>query len=124
MKALLILLFLALPISAQDKGIKWDEITIGALGVGSIVADSMWHIWEVPIRDSTKWYIKEIKQKCDTIWAPYDCPHCTKRNNGFMCDVAFYERAVTCIDDTIWVKKIQIYLTPTELKQLMELLKE
>ncbi|KKK82808.1 hypothetical protein LCGC14_2799700 [marine sediment metagenome] len=75
------------------------------------LGDSL-QIW-TPKRDTTHYYIKEIKQKCDTTgWlmcAVYNCncrgwPH------------------VSCVDDTVWAEKVQVWLTPTQLKELMRII--
>ena len=68
--------------------------------------------FRTPQRDTTRVYIKEIKQKCDTTWVPFSEP----------CEGVFYGfRKIKCVNDTIWADKVPVWLTPTELEQLMGL---
>lgn len=112
MRTILVLLFLALPISAHDL------IIAEPIGAGWGIMDSI-QIW-TPKRDTARHYIKEIKQKCDTTYvggtsmACSQCPKCDCTSD-FWWDIE-------CVDDTTWAHKIQIYLTPAQLEELMEMI--
>ncbi len=114
MKTLLILLFLALPISAGD----WTDIDVDTT-------------WTYPYfrndytpKDTVRYYVFDVKErtKCDTFMIQIPCPG-YNYGDGAMCAVLHSRTIIEC-DDTTWAPKIQIYLTPTELEQLMKLLKE
>ena len=101
-KTALVLLFLAMPVMAGDS-LFWVDTT---------------QLWP-PHRDTTRYYIKEIKQKCDTIhkWSSYDCRKCRVACSALICTPQ-----VQCVDDTIWADKVQVWLTPEQLSKLTKLL--
>ena len=114
-KAVLILLFLAMPVMAQDDGTMLEWTT-----VDSLHWTGLWS--PLPLeRDTTRYYIKEIKQKCDTIhkWSSHDCRKCRVACSALICTPR-----TECVDDTTWAPKMQIWLTPIELEQLMKLIRE
>lgn len=78
--------------------------------------------YEVP-RDTTRYYISEIKTRehCDTIAFPIACPD-TSYAYQDGCLVSHYARRIRC-DDTLWLKKIQVWLTPVQIEKLMEVVK-
>lgn len=102
MVRVLLILLLALPVVGHDMGATY------AIGLP-------------PQLDTTHHYIKEIKQKCDTIYEAmggHDCTECPKCG---IPPITFWSNT-KCVDDTTWAHKIQIWLTPTELEQLMKLI--
>lgn len=119
-----------------------------AIGVYVLFADSIldslsiWGQSPIPLwtpintlwgleRDTTRYYIKEIKQKCDTVhqWVSHDCRRSNmNRLNRFGCRPACSALVcvpkITCVDDTVWAEKVQVWLTPEQLEQLTEIIKE
>ena len=119
MKIFVVLLFLALPVTAQDiwtvDTLQWDAISanvIDAVGWSNLPA------LRSEEKDTTRWYIETIGEKCDMaykkIWLP-------TQTDGLY--EPFYERGIKCKIDTIWAEKIQVWLTPVQLNELMELFK-
>lgn len=118
MKIFVVLLFLALPVAAQDTWVvdtlQWDANLITT----ATIATSIWDEIPPKEKDTTRWYIETIGEKCDTaykkIWLP-------TQTDGLY--EPFYERGIKCKIDTIWAEKIQVWLTPVQLNELMELFK-
>ena len=108
-KTALILLFLAMPVSAQT------GLADAWVQHGDII------VYEPHGKDTTRYYIKEIKQKCDTTYVAIgghdctDCPKCGTPPITFWPDIK-------CIDDTIWADKVQVWLTPIQLEELMRII--
>ena len=79
-------------------------------------------LWSVP-RDTTRNYIKEIKQKCDTTLVRITDNIC---DSGILrCGCGHYATHTTkikCVDDTVWAEKVQVWLTPEQLKELMRII--
>ena len=103
-KTALVLLFLAMPVMAGDS-LFWVDTT---------------QLWP-PHRDTTRYYIKEIKQKCDTTLklVSHNCSE-----YGLACLLYRYAKDIECVDDTVWAEKVQVWLTPNQLKILMGKIRE
>lgn len=71
------------------------------------IADMIWG--EVPAHDTTKEYIVEIREVCDTVPNYHLCLNCK-----------LYD--IYCHTDTIWGDKVQVWLTPWKIRVLMEFL--
>ena len=102
-KAALILLFLAIPVSAQT------GLADAWVQHGDII------VYEPHGKDTTRYYIKEIKQKCDTADIAIGCL-------VYRCDFCSIKLSITCVDDTIWADKVQVWLTPIQLEELMRII--
>src|SRR3990172_227004 len=106
-----ILLLLALPVVASAE----DKFTVDAIG-----ATYLWGLDDChKPKDTTRWYIKAIGEKCDSTYKKIYAP--TPENPLFFQQV--YERTITCKTDTIWAEKVQVWLRPEQLEKLTEILK-
>ena len=140
MNRFVLILALALPViaSAQIRlvdtlqAVTWDAITadaIGATAIGSMCDSAIVSRWwglddcHKP-KDTTRWYIKTIGDKCDTaykkIYVP-EPPPISNQNATIYKEV--YERTITCKTDTTWAEKVQVWLRPEQLDKLMELVR-
>ena len=99
-KIALILLFLAIPVMAE---FRYDYIP----------------------KDTTRYYVFDVKErtKCDTSTVTLPCPDPSYAAQGMSCLLLHYKTVVEC-NDTTWAPKIQIWLTPIELEQLMKLIRK
>ena len=104
---LILLLLLPAPF-AQDDGtmLEWPHTTTLLWSV----IDTIY----IPPRDTTRYYIKEIKQKCDT--ANGVMLSCSVYN----CDCSPFPFVTNCRPDTIWADKVQVWLTPEQLEGLIK----
>jgi hypothetical protein len=144
-----ILLLCALPVmaSAENRLVDtlklWDgaitaeaitanTIGLDAIGLTNAICDSAiisrvaWNTWDDGSwndchrpKDTTRWYIKAIGEKCDSTYKKIYAP--TPENPQFFQQV--YERTITCKTDTTWAEKVQVWLRPEQLEKLTELLK-
>ena len=143
MNRLVLILALALPVmaSAQVKYvdtlnsiIDQNWITGAAISTNAI-CDSLivgdWGDWTDGIwqdrschkpKDTTRWYIKTIGDKCDTVYKlvytripnPDEKP-----NEDAPLYRQVYERTITCKTDTTWAEKVQAWLRPEQLEWIV-----
>ena len=106
-KTALILLFLAMPVMGQ---VPRDDTLWSSVGTS---------------RDTTRYYVFDVKErtKCDTFTVTLPCPDPSYAAQGMSCLQYHYRTVIEC-DDTTWAPKIQIWLTPIELEQLMKLIRK
>ena len=107
----------AVAISA-DAISSWEIGAANPIGIDSIMTDTWWRDQCPSKRDTTRWYIKAIGEKCDSTYKKIYAP--TPENPQFFQQV--YERTITCKTDTTWAEKIQVWLRPEQLEKLMEIL--
>lgn len=128
-KRYLLFLLIAVPVLAQDLRVdtlRWDDalvttagvITTNAIGWSDLIVDSIyWNGVPSKKKDTTRWYIELIGERCDTaytkIWLPTKTPDVYE---------PFYERGIKCRVDTTWAEKVSVRLRPSELEKLMEII--
>ena len=102
------------------KGEVTTDNLIDMMGVtwGGIIDSVLWSPAKI---DTTRYYIKEIKQKCDTTLVRITDNIC---DSGILrCGCGHYATHTTkikCVDDTVWAEKVQVWLTPEQLKRLIK----
>ena len=120
-KIALILLLVGLPVAAQDDGtmLEWP---IHPLTLLWSPIDTL----RTHHRHTTRYYIKEIKQKCDTAFVPITPNICDSGilNCGCGHYTTYCSAKIKCVDDTVWADKVQVWLTPDQLEQLFDMIKE
>ena len=119
---ILILFLLSSGLYAQDDGLMLEQPLTTNLLWSPI--DTLWG-YE---RDTTRCYIKEIKQKCDTTY--HRNPRINVLITPNICDSGIlhcgcgryttYRTEIKCQSDTVWADKVQVWLTPEQLKRLMK----
>lgn len=134
-KILLVLGLMVLPMVATGEVVTVTEVrdsiwSINALGVtaGTINGnDLVWGVtsgtWDTCLSwprhpDTTRWYIKEIKEKCDTNYIKTFLP--ADVSGDFYSEI--YTRQIKCITDTTWAEKIEVWLQPEQLEKLTKIL--
>ncbi len=78
----------------------------------------------LPKHDTTRNYIKEIKQKCNTTFVPIISNICDSGILRCGCGqyTTTYTAKIECVNDTVWTEKVQVWLTPEQLKELMRII--
>lgn len=82
-----------------------------------IVLDDVWFNRTCK-KDTTLWYIKEIKEKCDTTFLKAYQPSAPDLYK------LEYTREIKCRIDTTWAEKVVVRLRPEELSKLMKILSD
>ena len=105
--------------------IAWVILILFLLSPGLYAQHAMWSSMDTTAsqRDTTRYYVFDVKErtKCDTSTVTLPCPDPSYAAQGVSCLLLHYKTVVEC-NDTTWAPKIQIWLTPIELEQLMELI--
>ena len=122
-----------MPVMAQDDGtmlgwdsqhVDWaDEDTVWVLDTTVANGTGFGRFFITIPKDTTRYYVFDVKErtKCDTFTVTFPCPDPSYAERGMSCLMLHQKTVVEC-NDTTWAPKIQIWLTPIELEQLMELI--
>ncbi len=129
-KVLLVLMLCGATVVAGDEWIVCEDGVVREVD-STQIADAVWRpLWSavtaiglLPKHDTTRNYIKEIKQKCDTVYEAIGGHDCTKCPKCGTPPITFFAD-ITCIDDTVWAPKVQVWLTPERLDELLDIIKE
>lgn len=124
-RILLILGLMSLPIIAKGQiafdstiGVSAAGFTVGTISGSAIwasdICDTMW----LPKKDTTRWYIKEVKEKCDTSYLKTYLP--ANISGDFYSEI--YTREIKCKTDTTWAEKLEVWLRPEQLERLTKIL--
>ena len=85
----------------------WDDVTRGIVDTCT---------WSPPERDTTRWYIKAIREMCDTLYYETYEPAGIPDHDYYS---RIYVREIKCKADTAWGEKIQVWLTPEQLERFL-----
>ena len=97
---------------------------IGTVTSGAVWIDSPWSWGDDLLRkhDTTREYVSEIGDKCDTVFVEKWVFAERIKGEKYFRRMAVVD-SVHCYVDSVWAKKQAVYLTPDEMKRLWRLLR-
>lgn len=108
----------------QDGAFTTSDLILSDWWSGPAILDSL-HVstaFGSAKHDTTKEYVKEVADKCDTTWGKHWVKYKKIDGEQYFKRMAKID-SVHCYIDTVWADKKLVYFTPDELKILRDIIK-